>query len=70
MLKRKLPSILEKLASVVTDAGRDTLAKDTTSKNGIIGSQPRGNRGVFTHHPKDPNCEVCKKTKQHEPGVG
>ena len=52
----------DKLPSVVPDAGRDTLAKDTKSKKGIIGSQPRGNHTVFTHYPKGPNCEVCKKT--------
>ena len=45
--------------------------KDTKSKKGIIGSQPRGNHHVFTHYPKDPNCEVFKKTKkQDDPGVG
>ena len=53
----------EKLPSVVTDAGQDAPAKDTKSTEGIIGSQPRGNRNVFTHYPKDPNCEVCHKTK-------
>ena len=30
----------EKLPSVATDAGVDTLEKDTMSKKGIIGSQP------------------------------
>ena len=59
----------DKLPSVVIDAGRDTLAKATVSKKGIIGSQPRGNHNVFTLHPKDPSCEVCRKTNQHEPGV-
>ena len=53
----------EKLPSVVTDAGQDAPAKDTKSTEGIIGSQPRGNHNVFTHYPKDPNCEVCHKTK-------
>ena len=52
----------DKLPSVVTDAQRDTLAKDTKSKTGIIGSQPRVNHNVFTHYPEDPNCEVCKET--------
>ena len=55
----------EKLPSVVTDAGGDTLATDTKSKKGILGSQPRGNHNVFTCHPKDPNCEVCKKTQNN-----
>ena len=41
----------------------DTLEKDTKGKKGIIGAQSRGNHNVFTHYPKDPNCEVCKKTK-------
>ena len=53
----------ENLPSVVTDAGGASQAKDTKSIKGIICSQPRENRTVFTHHPKDPNCEVCKKTK-------
>ena len=59
-------SLDEKLPSVVTDAEGNTLAKDTKSKKGIIGSQPRGN--VFTHFPKDPNCEVCKKTRTTRAG--
>ena len=29
----------------------DTLAKDTKSKKGIIGSQQRGNHNVFSHYP-------------------
>ena len=53
----------EKLPSVATDAGRDTLAEDTKSRKSIIGSQPRGNHNVFTHYPKGLNCEVCKKSK-------
>ena len=32
-----------------------TLAEDTKSKKGVIGSQPRGNHNVFTHYPKGPN---------------
>ena len=56
-------SITENLLSVVTDSGQDTLAKETKSKKGIICPQTRGNRNVFIHYPKDPNCEVCKKTK-------
>ena len=52
----------DKLPSMVTDAGRDTLAKETMSKRGIIGSQPRGNHNVFIHCPKDPDCEICWKT--------
>ena len=55
-------SLGDKISTVVTDAGGDTLAKDTKSKKGIIGSQPRGTRSVYTHFPKDPICEVCKKT--------
>ena len=53
----------EKLPSVVTDAERGALAKNTESKKGIIDSQPRRNDNVFTDYPKDPSCEVCKKTK-------
>ena len=52
----------EKLPSVATDAGRDSLAQNTKSKKDIIGSQPRGTHNVFTHYPKDSNCEVCQKT--------
>ena len=47
----------EKFPSVATDTGRETLAKDTKSKKGVIGSQPRGNHNVFT------------RQKQHEPGA-
>ena len=43
--------------------GKILWQKSTKYKKGIIGSQPRGNHNVFTHIPKDPNCEVCKKTK-------
>ena len=65
-------SLDEKLPSVVTDAGGDTLAKETKRKKGTIGSQPRGNHNAFTHIQKkpslppsllSPNCEVCKKTR-------
>ena len=51
--------------SVVHDAGGETLAKETKSKKGITGSQPRGNHNVFTQYPKHPNCEVCKKTENN-----
>ena len=56
-------SLDDKLPLNVTDAERDTLAISAKSKTGIIGFQPRGNHNVFTHYPKDPKCEVCKKTK-------
>ena len=59
----------EKLLSVATDAGWNMLAKDTKSKKGIICSQLGENHNVFIQYPKDPNCEVRKKTTQHEPGV-
>ena len=55
-------SLEDKPTSVVTDAGRDALTKETKSKKGIIASQPRGNHNVYTHYPKDPLCEVCKMT--------
>ena len=55
-------SLRDCISSVVTDAGGDTLAGDTKSKKGIVRSQPRGNHNVFTHHPRDPNYLVCKKT--------
>ena len=35
--------------------------KTPRARKGIIGSQPRGTRNVYTHFPKDPICEVCKK---------
>ena len=54
--------LYDKLPSMVTDAGRDTLAKETKSKRGILSSQPRGNHNMFTHFPKDPDCEICMKT--------
>ena len=41
----------------------EILCKDTTSKKSIIVSHTRGNHNLFTHHPKDPNCEACEKTK-------
>ena len=41
------------------------LAKETMSKRGIIGSQPRGNHNVFTHYPKDLDCEICWKNKHN-----
>ena len=44
----------EKLPSVVTNAERDTLARDTKNRKGIIGSQLRGNHNLFTHYPEDP----------------
>ena len=58
-------SLGDKISPVVTDAGEDTLANDTKSKKGIIGSEPRGTHNVFTHYPKDPNCEFYKKTSLH-----
>ena len=53
----------DKPPSVVTDARRDTLAKETKSEKRIIGSQQRGYQKAFTRYPKDPNCEVRKMTK-------
>ena len=58
MKSSKEKSLGDKISSVVTDAGGDTLARDTKSKKGIIGSQPRGTHNVFTHYPQDHNCEV------------
>ena len=52
----KKKSLGDELPLVATDAGGDTVEKETKSKTGIIGSQPRGNHNVFTHCPKDPNC--------------
>ena len=58
------------LRSVVTDAGGDSYAKD--KKDSVIGSIRQklitymGQREpdiVFTHFPKDPNCEVCRMTQ-------
>ena len=36
--------------------------KGDRSKKGTIGCHPRGRHHVFTHFPKDPMCEVCRKT--------
>ena len=56
----------------MTDAGEDrregsdkggTLAKETKSENGVVGSQTRRNHNVFTPHTKDLNVEVCIMTK-------
>ena len=52
----------DKLPAVVTDAVGDTLAKESKRKKGTIGSHPRGNHNEFTLYPKDPNCQLCKKT--------
>ena len=56
--------------------GGDTLPKDAKSKEGVIGSQPRGNHNVFTHYPKDSirktpsvRCVRKQQQQQHEPGV-
>ena len=69
-LHDKLHPFLPSPPPVVTDARRVTFAKETKSKKGIIGTQPRGNHNVFTHDSKDSNCDVSKRTKTHEPGVG
>ena len=44
-----------KSSSFVTYAGGDILAKETKSKKGIVGSQPRGSYNAFMHNPKDTN---------------
>ena len=49
--------ISEKLPTVVTNVGGDTMAKDTNS-------QPRANHFFFIHRPKNPKCGFCEKTKQ------
>ena len=48
----------DKLPSVVTDARRDTLAKETKNKKGINDSQPREKHNVLTQHPKGPSCSL------------
>ena len=56
----------------MTDVGEDrregsdkggTLAKETKSENGVVGSQTRGNHNVLTPYTKDLNVEVCIMTK-------
>ena len=54
-------SLDKKLLSVVTDAERDTLAKDTKSKKGTIVSQMCS----LIIQEEDHNCEVCKKTEDN-----
>ena len=39
------------------------VATPVGAQEGTIGSKLKGNYNVFSHHPKDPTCEVCKKTK-------
>ena len=53
----------EKLPSIATSARGDTSAKDTKSKTGNIGSQPRGNHTVFTHYPNAPIMRFAQRTK-------
>ena len=36
-----------------------------TGTRGAIDFKPRGHHIVFTHFPKDPNCEECRMTKNH-----
>ena len=62
-------SLGDKLPSVVTDAGRDTLPKDSKSKKEIIGSPPRGNHNVFTHYLEDPNCDILS-IRDHKSWTG
>ena len=53
--------------SVVTDVEGDPYANATTEI--VLGnkrandSKPEGDHNVFTHDPKDPNCDVCGMTK-------
>ena len=48
----------DKLPSVVSNATRDTLAKETKNKKGIIDSQPTEKHNVLTQHPEDPSCSL------------
>ena len=49
--------------SVGNDAGERYSGVTTRRKKPIIDSHARGSHYVFTHSPKDPNCEACKKDK-------
>ena len=49
--------------SMVTDAEKDTLAKSTKSKKGLIDSHSRGSHKVFARYPKGPKFEVSKMIK-------
>ena len=63
-------SLDEKLLSVATDAGRDTLAKETKSKKGVVGSQPRGNQMCCSLGIREiPVAKSVRRQIQHEPGV-
>ena len=46
-----------------TRCGERCLAKKDKEKTGIINSHQCGGHNVFTHHPKDHNCDLCKRTK-------
>ena len=52
-----------KSPSVASDGERDMLVSKSQEKKGLIASHPPGSHNVFTHDPKDPYCEQCKKSK-------
>ena len=52
-----------KSSSVATDTMRDTLTSKLHENMSIIGSHPKGSHNLFTHYPKDPNCDVYRRTK-------
>ena len=53
---------MQKSSSVATDAGGDTLVKESQEQKSI-GSHPKGSHYVFTLCPKDPDCDMCRRTK-------
>ena len=61
------PLAKTKSPSAQTDAGRDpsgTAKWDSFArKQRANDSEPWGDRNVFTHFPRDPDCQVCRKTQ-------
>ena len=52
-----------KSSSVATDTMRDTLTSKLHENESIIVSHPKRSHNLFTHDPKDPNCDVYRRTK-------
>ena len=44
-----------------------TLEEMSPEKKVIIGSHSRGSHNLFTHYPKDPNCDLCGITESTRP---
>ena len=51
------------VASETEDDEGVTLEGTSPEKKVIIGSHSRGSHNLFTHYPKDPNCNLCRITE-------